>query len=70
MTMRRAWSPEELARALTAAGMPVTERTLRNRCAARELPARRNRRGRWRISDREVRARWPSLYLAALLRAA
>lgn len=66
LPMARAWSPEELAAALTRAGVAVTGRTVRNWIARRELPARRNpRTGGWRVSDGVVRARFPLLFTAA-----
>jgi hypothetical protein len=68
--MRRPrWSPEALAAALTAVGLPVTGRTVRNWIGAGDLPARRDESGAWKIADRDVRARWPSLSLRELLAA-
>jgi hypothetical protein len=64
--MQRAYSPERLAAVLTAAGFDVTGRTIRNRIASGDLPARRNRRGHWRVSEATVRLRWPSLFFRAL----
>jgi hypothetical protein len=64
--MPRAYSPEQLAAVLTAGGMPVTGRTVRNWCDAGTLPARKNRLGHYRISAAEVARRWPSLFLPSL----